>query len=495
MRLKNSFRTQFALVFVALMASCILISILVSNLLLKTFYRGRQMSYLKSSFETINEHLGGLKVILPSEMKLELDRISSNNNYSICLFDEEGNIAVYNTEGEDERMVESLASYIVAGKDETAESCEIVKEEEDYSMYQSEDAYINGTSYDLVGKLDNNIYCLIRVYSAGIERASKVANNFYAYVGIAIILVEALLIIVFLGRFTKPIENMNEVAKRMTEFDFEAKAEVNSSNEIGQLAESLNTLSETLEEKIIELKTANSELQVDLKKREEIDEMRRDFLGNVSHELKTPIAIIQGYAEGLKLNVNEDPESRDFYCDVIMDEAAKMNTMVKKLLSLNKLEYGKDQLEITRFDIVEMIKGVLTASEVLAGDNKVQVVFDEEGPCYVYADEYMAEEVITNYVSNAYHYVSGENRIEIKLHHVEQGLRITVYNSGSSIAEEDLDKIWDKFYKADKARSRQYGGSGIGLSIVKAIMELHHKECGVRNTDGGVEFWVEFDEK
>lgn len=495
MKLKNSFRMQFAFVFVALMASCILISILVSNLLLKAYSRGRQMNYLESSFEEINDTLGGLKVILPSEMKLELDRISSNNNYAICLFDEEGNIAVYSSEGQDERLVESLASYIVNGTDETAKSCEIVKEEKKYTIYKADDDYINTTSFDLVGKLDNNIYCLIKVNYAGIERASRVANNFYAYVGIAIIFVEALLIIVFLGKFTKPIENMNEVAKKMTELDFEAKAEVNSDNEIGQLAKSLNTLSETLEEKILELKTANIELQSDLKKREEIDEMRRDFLGNVSHELKTPIAIIQGYAEGLKLNVNDDPESRDFYCDVIMDEAAKMNTMVKKLLSLNKLEYGRDQLEITRFNITEMIKGVLSASEILSGDKKVEVLFDDSKVHYVYADEYMAEEVITNYISNAYHYVSGANRIEIKFSEGEEGLRVSVFNTGSHISDDDIDKIWDKFYKADKARSRQYGGSGIGLSIVKAIASLHHKQCGVMNRDDGVEFWVEFDDK
>ncbi|MBR6273920.1 MAG: two-component sensor histidine kinase, partial [Lachnospiraceae bacterium] len=196
---------------------------------------------------------------------------------------------------------------------------------------------------------------------------------------------------------------------------------------------------------------------------------------------------------GLKEGVNDDPESRDFYCDVIMDEAVKMNTLVKKILSLNKLEYGEDQLEISRFDITKMISGVLAASEVLAEGREIKVEFDAVTTHFVYADEYMTEEVITNYVSNAYHYVTGENIIKVSLKETGNALRFAVYNSGSHIDDENIPKVWEKFFKVDKARTREYGGSGIGLSIVKAIMELHHRDCGVRNIDDGVEFWADFD--
>lgn len=484
---------QFALVFVALMASCILISILVSNLLLKTYYRNRQMGNLEEIFDRIDDRLGKRTFISEGTIREELDRMSANYNFDICLFDRLGGVAVYSSDGNNKKLVDSLSSYIFMGEDSTARNSELVKEEDEIKIFRTENEYYDTVNYDLVGVLRNGIYCLVRMNYASVERAARVANNFYAYVGIFIILIEAIVIIVFLRRFTKPILVMNEVAKKMANLDFEAKAEVSSANEIGQLAKSLNILSESLEQNILELKKANSELQVDLEKREKLDEMRRDFLGNVSHELKTPIAIIQGYAEGLKEGVNDDPESRDFYCDVIMDEAAKMNTMVKKILSLNKLEYGEDQLEISRFDITNMIQGVLSASEVLADGRDIKIIFDDKTPHFVFADEYMTEEVITNYISNAYHYVADENIIRVELKEHNGSLRFSVYNSGSHIDDDDLGKVWEKFYKVDKARTREYGGSGIGLSIVKAIMELHHQECGVRNIDNGVEFWADFD--
>ena len=484
---------QFALVFVALMASCILISILVSNLLLKTYYRNRQMGNLEEIFDRIDDRLGSRTFISEGTIKEELDRMSANYNFDICLLDAMGKLAVYSSDGNNKKLVDSLSSYIFTGEDSNAKNSDLVKEENGVRIFRTEDEYYDTVNYDLVGKLNNGIYCLVRMNYASVERAAKVANNFYAYVGIFIILIEAIVIIIFLRRFTKPILVMNEVAKKMADLDFEAKAEVNSANEIGQLAKSLNILSESLERNILDLKKANSELQVDLEKREKLDEMRRDFLGNVSHELKTPIAIIQGYAEGLKEGVNDDPESRDFYCDVIMDEAVKMNTLVKKILSLNKLEYGEDQLEISRFDITKMISGVLAASEVLAEDREIKVEFDSSLAHFVYADEYMTEEVITNYISNAYHYVAGENIIKVSLKETGNALRFAVYNSGSHIDDENIPKVWEKFFKVDKARTREYGGSGIGLSIVKAIMELHHRDCGVRNIDDGVEFWADFD--
>ena len=153
-------------------------------------------------------------------------------------------------------------------------------------------------------------------------------------------------------------------------------------------------MSETLEETISELKTANVSLQQDIEKKEQIDEMRKEFLSNVSHELKTPLALIQGYAEGLKECINDDAESRDFYCDVIMDESEKMNHMVKQLLTLNQLEFGNDTVEMTRFDITELIDGVIQSASIMAAQKQVNIEFYREGPVYVWGDEFKVEEVI-----------------------------------------------------------------------------------------------------
>jgi signal transduction histidine kinase len=319
------------------------------------------------------------------------------------------------------------------------------------------------------------------------------ANRFLGYIGLAAVIIGIIAMLVVSSKFTKPIHEMADIAKKMSELDFDVKYPVKKMDEIGELGTSINTLSDKLKDTILELKSANNELQSDIQKKIEIDEMRKEFLSNVSHELKTPISLIQGYAEGLIENVNEDEENRNFYCEVIIDEANKMNQMVKKLLTLNELEFGKNQVNFERFDIVQLINSVLMTNDILFKQKGVIIHFNEKESIYVWADEYLIQQVLSNYISNALNHVSGPKIIEIKLIRRGNVLRIAVFNTGENIPEEDLDKIWIKFYKVDKARTREYGGNGIGLSIVKAIMNSHNKECGVNNHTSGVEFWFELD--
>lgn len=218
-------------------------------------------------------------------------------------------------------------------------------------------------------------------------------------------------------------------------------------------------------------------------------------MGNVSHELKTPIALIQGYAEGLKEGVSDDPESMQFYCDVIIDEADKMNQMVKNLMTLNQLEFGDQDIQFERFDLTELIKGVLQSMEILIQQKDAKIQFRTKEPVYVWADEFKAEQVLRNYVNNALNHLDGDKVIDIKILCHDEKAKVTVFNTGIPIPEDDLPHIWEKFYKVDKAHTREYGGNGIGLSIVKAIMDSFHQEYGVNNYDNGVEFWFELDRK
>ena len=277
----------------------------------------------------------------------------------------------------------------------------------------------------------------------------------------------------------------SDIAKRMSNLDFNAKYKVESNDEIGELGRSINLLSEKLEDTISELKSANNQLQTDIEQKVHVDEMRKEFLSHVSHELKTPIALIQGYAEGLKENISDDPESKDFYCEVIMDEADRMNTMVKKLLALNELEFGMDKINFERFDIVELMKNVNASSNILLQQNEIDFCFDIESPVFVWADEFLIEEVYRNYLTNAIHYATNNKKVCVTTEQRENVLRINVFNEGDEIPDEELEKIWIKFYKVDKARTREYGGSGIGLSIVAATMKLHGRKYGVYNTENG----------
>ena len=307
------------------------------------------------------------------------------------------------------------------------------------------------------------------------------------------IFVSILLVIGLANRITRPIMELAGISERMKHLDFNAKYTGDDRTEIAILGNNINEMSEVLETTISELKTANNELLKDIERKDQIDEMRKEFLSNVSHELKTPIALIQGYAEGLREGINDDEESREFYCDVIIDEAAKMNIMVKKLLTLNQLESGNEVVSMERFDITALIKNYIASSDILLKERDISVRMEDYEAIYVWGDEFKVEEVFMNYFTNAIHYAQDEKIIDVKLCRMGQQVRISVFNTGSPIPQDSIEHIWEKFYKVDKARTREYGGSGIGLSIVKAIMESMNQKFGVVNYENGVEFWFMLD--
>ncbi len=295
--------------------------------------------------------------------------------------------------------------------------------------------------------------------------------------------------------FTEPLLELARLSERMSNLDFDVKFTGEKEDEIAFLGKHMNRLSETLEKTISELKTVNNELQRDIEQKTRNDEMRKEFLSNISHELKTPIALIQGYAEGLQECIHDDPESREFYCEVIVDEAGKMNQMVKNLLTLNELEFGNEVVAMERFDIAFMIDNMLKAAKILFEQKQVRLIYEQQEPVYVWANEYKLQEVMNNYISNALNHVDGERVIKVTVCKQEKRVRVGVFNTGRQIPEEDLDRIWEKFYKIDKARTREYGGSGVGLSIVRAILESMHRDYGVINYKNGVEFWFDLDDQ
>lgn len=305
----------------------------------------------------------------------------------------------------------------------------------------------------MVGMLDNGNGFLITTPAQSLKDSALISNVFYLYIGLATILVSSIAIWFISRHITKPLQQLSDLSMEMANLNFEAKYTSTSEDEIGVLGNNLNRMSKALEKTISELQTANNELQKDIEKKEQIDEMRKEFLSNVSHELKTPIALIQGYAEGLQECINDDPESREFYCEVIMDEAAKMNNMVKKLLTLNQLEFGNDTVTMERFNLTDLVNGVVQSAQILASQKEAEISFLQTEPVYVWGDEFKIEEVVTNYVSNALNHVDGEKKIEIKAVRRDDVIRLSVFNTGEVIPEEDLEKIWIKFYKVDKALS------------------------------------------
>ena len=372
----------------------------------------------------------------------------------------------------------------------------IISSNDNYTLQKVYDERLGDYYLEIWGTLDNGYSIILRTPIQGIKDNVNISTTLIKYVGGAILAVGIIAAFVVSTYITRPIKQLSNIAEKMSEMDFNARYEGSDKGEIGLLGKSMNNMFEKLEQNIAELKKANLELKKDIDKKEKLEIMRTDFLSNVSHELKTPIALIQGYAEGLKEGITDNPESMEFYCDVIMDEANKMNTMVKRLLTLNQIEFGNDEPEMERFDINELIASVADANAIRAGQKNMSIVFDNRNEHnFVWADEYKTEEVLTNYISNALNHCDGKRAIEVRTEKSENGgtITVTVYNSGKNIDDEDLERIWEKFYKTDKARTREYGGNGIGLSIVKAIMDSMGQEYGVRNVSDGVEFWFNLD--
>lgn len=504
--MKHSIRVRFTMIFIGLMAAVLITLWAVNSFFLEGFYTREKLKLLENAYGYLNDVVAereaeGGNIIDDLQSLYSKDGEQNETSRMVRRMVEKYNINIAFIDSMNDRLVSSFRDgrfladrvyqYILGFNEPQTET---LVSEENYKIQKSYDKRSQGFYLEIWGFFDDNrTVFIMSMPIASIHESVDISNKFMAYVGLAALVFGSILMYAATKMVVSPIRSLASLSARMSELDFDARYTGTSEDEIGVLGHSMNTLSERLRDTIGELKTANNELQRDIEEKIRIDETRKDFIANVSHELKTPIALIQGYAEGLTEGMAQDPESRDYYCEVIMDEANKMNKMVKQLLTLTALEFGNDMPVMEPFDIVTLIRGVLSSASILLQQKEANVVFDQEQPIWVWADEFKIEEVITNYLNNAMNHLEGEKRIEIHLEQQEKEVRITVFNTGQHIPDEDLGNLWTKFYKVDKARTREYGGSGIGLSIVKAIMDSHNKSCGVENVEGGVAFWFTLD--
>ena len=490
MHKRKSLSVQLIITMIGLVFGTIALCWFLNNTFLERYYMLNKQKELSDGYKTINEAAdhGELE---SEKFDIPFEKICANGNIIIIVIGQDRTVIRSSTNNAQlfQMQVNDMMYGVEQRKSETLES------NDDYVIERQTDNRMESEYLALWGKLDDGSVIYMKTALESIRESAQITNTFFKYIGLIAAAISIAVIIVVSKSISKPILELSTLSRKMSDLDFEAKyyPDRHTTREIDALGNSMNELSTTLEQTISELKSANNELQQDIEKKEQIDEMRKEFLSNVSHELKTPLALIQGYAEGLQECINDDPESRNFYCDVIMDETDKMNKMVKKLLTLNQLEFGNETVEMDRFDITELIQGVINASSILAAQQEISIDFYQDGPVYVWGDEFKVEEVITNYLSNAINHAEGEKRIDIRYIQMEKKVRVSVFNTGKPIPEEDIDKIWIKFYKVDKARTREYGGSGIGLSIVKAIMDSFHQQCGVINHEDGVDFWMELE--
>lgn len=491
--MKISLKTKlFGAFFGLIVLSVALTWVLNSTLLLKYYYHN-QMDIMRQSYNTIKESYENDS----DNIMMDIEKIESLRGMAILIFDKNLNV-IYQSRQRNLQMLRNNRR--IEGSPPSFDRKQVIDKisslKEDTPKIEIRyDERMESNFVSLYAKMDENAYIYMGTPFAAIQESSKIAISFSVLTGLLTLVLGGIIIYILTSRMTKPIVKLNDIAKRMAVLDFNEKYDVKRNDEIGTLGESINSLSNQLEASISDLKQANDKLKQDIQKERQIDEMRKEFISNVSHELKTPIAIVQGYAEGLKLNVNDDEENKNFYCDVIIDEANKMNGMVRKLLELSELEFNQISLDREEFSLNELIKSVLKKKALIFTEKEAKVSFNTNGNegVVINADYYYIEQVIMNYLNNALNHLDNNRIIDVDLRIIDNKARVEVFNTGENIPEEAINNIWLSFYKVDKARTRAYGGTGLGLSIVKAIQKAHNNSYGVQNRPDGVMFWFDTD--
>ena len=487
----TSIRMKLFLSLCIIVSSIILFLILLNNFVLESFYLYNKQNSLKNVYYLINQYY--TETYSQNAINNELEKISIKNNFDI-LIKNKNNESVY-TSNKD--FYYNIGNMVIITSQNIMEEKSVLEKSDKYTIIELNDVTTNISYIMLTANLDNGYKLYIRMPVTSIEESVKISNKFLYIIAIFVIILGGIVLSIVSRRFSKPIEELDNIAKDMANLNFEHKYQISNANdEVDNLGKSINMMSRKLESTIEQLRRTNIELERDIEEKSQIDEMRRSFISDVSHELKTPIALIQGYSEGLIENVNSDEESRKFYAEVILDEATKMDKLVKQLLELMKLEYGNMNFNNKDFDIIELENEIMRKSQVMIEKENIELTIKQSDPISVFADDFYIDQVFTNYITNAIKYateINGKKRIEVRNEIIGNKVRVVIFNTCDGLSEEHLLRIWNRFYKADESRNREKGGNGIGLSLVKAIMNNYGNNYGVKNVAGGIEFYFEVD--
>jgi two-component system, OmpR family, sensor histidine kinase VanS len=460
-------------------------TMIIQSLFFERFYISKKKSDLKSNIESFRVDYNKAKdTVAAMEVAAEYE---ANNNIRIVILDSASRLKLNQSRfRNDGTKTKDLTDFIRLWSEQTNKAMLADNKTQSYVITNRDSDIRNIVSINYDSEKTEVIFALSSLQP--VNEAVGVIEKLYLYFAIAAVLFTIILALIYSRMIAKPLVKINKVATKMAQLDFTEKCEETNQDEIGNVAASLNFLSENLDNALTSLKQANTKLEEDIEKERKLEKMRREFVASVSHELKTPISLIDGYAVGLKDNIFEG-EDRDYYLDIIIDESEKMGNLVSDMLDLSYLESGSFKLKREEFNITELIEHTLKKYGSMFEEKKTVLELNLFDNVTVNADWNRLEQVLTNFITNALRHVNEEGTIYVGMSDKDNGISIEVENTGSSIAEEDLIKIWDKFYKVDKARTRKLGGTGIGLSIVKNILLHHEYSFGTENTDRGVRFY------
>ncbi|MBZ9634798.1 sensor histidine kinase [Clostridium sp. FP1] len=485
--MKGSIKRKLFIGVTCLVVFFVSFSMILNSCFFKTYYISQKKSMLIKN----SKYIDSIYKNNFQEISFEFEKIERNNAIHMTIVDSNNNIKY-------DSMFKR--SYDFSDIKRPSGRFNIIKQfdnkelnNEQYIFKIAKDRRLNTDFLNLYHLLNNGDKLLLSIPLQEVTANVNISNKFLMLTGVLTIIIGIMATLIYSKKFTQPILNLNKITQSMSKLDFRWKYVVTSQDEIGELGENINSLSEQLDKSINELKEKNKELRADIEKERALDDMRKGFIANVSHELKTPISLIQGYAEGLRINVVEDEENKKFYCDVIVNEAKKMNQLVKSLLNLSLIDLGSPELEISLFNMSELIEELINKFLPIFNEKQVKLDRSKVKELMVSGDRLMIGQILVNYINNAINHINEKREIIIETSRNASKVRVTIFNSGKQIPKEDIDKVWQSFYKVDKARTRAYGGTGLGLSIVAGIQRLHGNTYGLRNVEGGVEFWFDID--
>lgn len=467
----KTIKIKLFLIFLSCMAAFVLSNILLNTVFLEKFYIYKNREVFQVAYQEIRATYKNPQVRIEDLLK-QWDRVDGisgaisdrDMNLKYTSYPQNISAKAAKLPGEFEKLVRenerrSPRSYI-------------------YSIVETPDYQVREIAF--AARLDNGDLLVLKKPMKGISESTAIANQFFILTGMIIIIIGGIVIYLFSRRLTRPIIEMSAAAESIAGLDFSQRVKVETTDEIGSLGKSINLIAEKLSSSI-------HALRGDV-------ERRKLLVRNISHELKSPIGVIKGYAEGLKYGVADDREKADRYCATIAAECDRMDNMVRELLQLSMLESGTFQTNKSTFDVCVLVRNSVEKFAPFLVEKGITCKVLCEESVGIHADYELLERAVNNFITNAVNHVDEKRKLEVAVIKRDGRVRLSVYNSGGHLAPEDIKNVWDVFYKADKARSRQYGGHGLGLSIVRLIAELHDGAYGAENVEGGVAFYLEVPE-
>ncbi len=469
---------KLAIIFIAF----VVILTVANSTLLINYFTFKQENLLAER----SKEISNMSYDDPESLENYIWELKDRYNFETELYDRKTGKIICTTRGA--KLLDFFSSGLENyGFDMNREKMDIISSKTlpDGAIIQKGASRMTKDQYLLCSRTKGDIVTEVKIRISLLENSATVASEFISIIAAVCFVLSLIWVFVFARKFSAPISEMSSITEKMSELDFSKKVNVTRTDEIGLLGSSINNLSDKLDISLKELRETNEKLRGEIELERQLDVMRRGFVADVSHELKTPLSIISGYAEGLKLNINS--ASKEEYCNTIIDETERMNRLVLSILELSKYEGGGMKSIPEVFDISAVAEDMI--SRVFMGRKDVTAVCEIANGSMVFADPTQTEQILKSFIENAASHVNENGMVRIFSAESGKKLKVFVENTGSQIDPELMPRIWESFFRGDASHNRDQSRFGLGLSIVSAIIKSQGEECGVYNTENGVCFW------